>query len=224
MTRDYRHGHGQKQAFQRKSQQDQPNKIEASGVSVWVVGMVILIGFMFAFFVVNHFISQSNKPLEILEQEVFQVTSELKETLDINASPIVTVPQVKAAEIVVSKEPSLDKKDSSHADTSHHYSFYHGLSQTEVVVEAELISVALTQPYYIQAGSFGSEKVAKQEQRRLEKHGQVLTVSALTKGSRTYYRLRVGPFKDRLVMNKKRNELRKLGVDTLLIKAPRTSS
>jgi hypothetical protein len=29
----------------------------------------------------------------------------------------------------------------------------------------------------------------------------------------------MGPFKDRLIMNKTRNELRKLGVDTLLIKA-----
>ena len=220
MTRDYRHGHGQKQAFQRKSQKGQSNKEGASGISMWGVGIVISIGFVLVFFVANHFISQSNKPLEAIEQKVFQATTELKETLDLDTSPSVTVPsQVKVAEGVVSDVSTLDEAKSNHENTSHHYSFYHGLSQTEVVVEAELISVALTQPYYIQAGSFGSEKVANQEQRRLAKHGQSLTVSALTKGSRTYYRLRMGPFKDRLIMNKTRNELRKLGVDTLLIKA-----
>lgn len=220
MTRDYRHGHGQKQAFQRKSQKGQPNKEGASGISMWGIGIVITIGFVLVFFVANHFISQSNKPLEAIEQKVFQATTELKETLDLDTSPSVTVPsQVKVAESVVSDVSTLNEAKSNHENTSHHYSFYHGLSQTEVVVEAELISVALTQPYYIQAGSFGSEKVANQEQRRLAKHGQSLTVSALTKGSRTYYRLRMGPFKDRLIMNKTRNELRKLGVDTLLIKA-----
>ncbi|VAW47749.1 hypothetical protein MNBD_GAMMA04-2309 [hydrothermal vent metagenome] len=220
MTRDYRHGHGKKQAFQRKSQQESPKHEGMSGSFIWLAAVLISLGLAFVFFIANYFLSQSNKPLEVIKQSEIEIIEESKETPDINVSPPVVVPaQLNVVESVISEEPVVDDNDSSHTNTSHHYSFYHGLSQTEVVVEAELISVALTQPYYIQAGSFGSEKVANQELKRLEKHGQSLTVSALTKGSRTYYRLRMGPFKDRLVMNKKRNELRKLGVDTLLIKA-----
>ncbi|MCF6299147.1 MAG: SPOR domain-containing protein [Thiomicrorhabdus sp.] len=211
MTRDYRHGHGQKQAFQRKSQQEKSGKVSTSGFSIWVVALVVSVILVLVFFVVNLFLSQEKETLSATEQRVLQATKEVKKTPDTSAEVI-----VESAPLKESEEVAFEEKEVNH---SNHYSFYHGLSQTEVVVEAELISVALTQPYYIQAGSFGSEKIAKQEQRRLAKHGQILTVSGLTKGKRTYYRLRVGPFKDRLVMNKQRNELRRLGVDTLLIKA-----
>lgn len=212
MTRDYRHGHGQKQSFQRKSQQEKQNKEGSFGVSIWVVGFVVSVILVLVFFVVKFFLLPEKQAVILSEQRVSQVTKEIKKTPDLSSEVIIESLPLKKPKVVY-------KEEGEGVNPSNHYSFYHGLSQTEVVVEAELISVVLTRPYYIQAGSFGSEKIAKQEQSRLAKHGQTLTVSALTKGSRTYYRLRVGPFKDRLVMNKQRNELRRLGVDTLLIKA-----
>jgi len=213
VTRDYRHGHGQKQSFQRRSQQEAPSKEASSVGAIWWATIIVSTVLIAVFFIVKHFLMQESAPLKITDQVVLQEEGE-EESI---ASPEAVVESLS----LQATEDVLQEDESESVDTKvlKHYSFYHGLSQTEVVVEAELISVALTQPYYIQAGSFGSEKVAKQEQRRLAKHGHVLTVSALTKGSRTYYRLRAGPFTDRLVMNKQRNELRKFGVDTLLIKA-----
>ena len=211
MTRDYRHGHGQKQAFQRRSQQAASSKGAPSSRSVWWVSIIVSVVLVFVFLVAKHFLTQESLPLLTVTNQAEDESTVLTEAL-VKAEP---TPAIEA--VLTESEPEVVD-----INVSNHYSFYHGLSQTEVVVEAELISVALTQPYYIQAGSFGSEKIAKQEQARLAKHGQVLTVSALTKGSRTYYRLRVGPFTDRLEMNKQRNVLRKLGVDTLLIKAKAT--
>jgi Cell division protein len=89
------------------------------------------------------------------------------------------------------------------------------------VVDAVPLSVALEDAYYIHAGTFGSEAVARKEQQRLANLGEAVELSVLQSGERTYYRLRVGPFHDRLAMNKRRNALRRLGVDTLLVKAPK---
>jgi len=211
VTRDYRHGHGQKQAFQRRSQQTEVSKETTSSGSVWWVAIIVSVVLIFVFLVAKHFLMQESVPLLTVTNQTENESKVLTEAL------VKVEPTPAIEEVLTESEPEVVD-----TNVSNHYSFYHGLSQTEVVVEAELISVALTQPYYIQAGSFGSEKIAKQEQARLAKHGQTLTVSALTKGSRTYYRLRVGPFTDRLEMNKQRNVLRKLGVDTLLIKAKAT--
>jgi cell division protein FtsN len=95
------------------------------------------------------------------------------------------------------------------------------LAKTEVVVDAEPLPVKLPQPYYIQAGSFGKKEVALKEQARLKRFGFDTQLSAQQGQKRIYYRLRLGPFSDRLQMNKVRNQLRNVGVDTLLIKAPK---
>ncbi len=214
MARDYRHGHAHRRSFQRKSQQESARTIEKrSSLLIWGVALLLSVALVAVFFVVKHFVFQSAKPSEPESQTIFKAAkgSEKKLSVEVESE---SQEHAALTEVVVSeKEGVLDDVDSNF------YSFYQGLSQTEVIVEAELISVALEQPYYIQAGSFGSKSVAKEEVSRLKKHGQKLEISALTKGSRTYYRLRMGPFTDRLLMNKKRNELRKLGVDTLLIKS-----
>ncbi|VAW48212.1 hypothetical protein MNBD_GAMMA03-412 [hydrothermal vent metagenome] len=229
MARDYRHGHRHKQAFQRKSQREEaPTRGQRSGAIVWGAGILVSIVLLVGFFVVNHFISQGAKSSSFELKNIFQSTESVQKKTDVSTEQESKLtpepkPELKSSKVMVNEVviPEDGDEKSVKYSAQNHYSFYQGLSQTEVVVEAELISVALSQPYYIQAGSFGSEKLAKQEQKRLKKHGQQLTVSGLTRDGRTYYRLRVGPFSDRLRMNKRRNELRKLGVDTLLIKAPK---
>lgn len=221
MARDYRHGHSHKKAFQRKSQQDKKVVTKRSFSLALVLGLFFVVVSLGVFLVISYFMSQENDFLVSPNKTTSQSVMELKEVVE---TPI-KKDKISQSDVVTKIEAVLpessDAGDDIQKSSQNIYSFYQGLGQTEVVVEAELISVALSQPYYIQAGSFGSEKMASQELRRLAKHGQKLTLSALTKKNRTYYRLRAGPFKDRLKMNKKRNELRKLGVDTLLIKAAR---
>lgn len=237
MARDYRHGHGHKQAFQRKSQQAESQENEKRSVSlIWGAGFLVSAILLVGFFVTEHFVSKGAKSSEQTGSNIFQSALEEKQAteapVDEVSKPLQPLPQPKSQpnpkglmvnEVVVPEVTQAQGESDSVSSTQRQYSFYQGLSQTEVVVEAEQISVELTQPYYIQAGSFGTEATAKQEQKRLAKHGLKLEISALNSGKRTYYRLRVGPFKDRLDMNKRRNELRKFGVDTLLIKAPKAT-
>ena len=221
MARDYRHGHGHRRSFQRKSQQEERVIESRSPLLVWGGALLISVIFIAIFFVVKHFVFQEKKPSESVENVADQLTGNIEKTPISEAKMASVIPAENSSEALSDQrsEPvPSNEKEVREKEIGIDYSFYQGLSQTEVIVEAELISVALEQPYYIQAGSFGSKSVAMQEVNRLKKHGQQLEISALKKGDRTYYRLRVGPFSDRLLMNKKRNELRKLGVDTLLIK------
>lgn len=221
MARDYRHGHGHRRSFQRKSQQEERVIESRSPLLVWGGALLISVIFIAVFFVVKHFVFQEKKPSESVENVADQLTGNIEKTPISEAKMASVIPAENSSEALSDQrsEPvPSNEKEVREKEIGIDYSFYQGLSQTEVIVEAELISVALEQPYYIQAGSFGSKSVAMQEVNRLKKHGQQLEISALKKGDRTYYRLRVGPFSDRLLMNKKRNELRKLGVDTLLIK------
>lgn len=214
MTRDYRHGAvRKKQTYQRKSQQ-QPDVAEqefsGSGKTIWLGVMGLSVALLVGFFVVKHFadhgVKSSGESNPNPTEEVLVVKPESSETE--SSQPAKPEPMVVET---VSPEATQPQKIE--------YSFYTGLAETEVVVDVEPISIQLEVPYYILAGTFGSEKVARQEHRRLAKLGQELTFSPLTKKTRTYYRLMAGPFEDRLSLNAKRNELRALGVDTLAIKS-----
>lgn len=230
MARDYRHGHSNKKGFTRKSQQTS-HQLEKRSVSlIWGAGFLVSAVLLIGFFVTQHFVSKGAKSAVPAEKTIFQSAVALQEATsasieDISQKLQPPQPEVikKTTETTLSAS-TVEDELSSEEEKSHskqQYSFYEGLSQTEVVVDVEPISVKLDTPYYIQAGSFGSEAVAFKEQRRLAKLGQILQVSALHKPNRTYYRLRVGPFDDRLILNKRRNELRRIGLGTLLIKAPK---
>lgn len=222
MARDFRHGHHQnKQQFQRKSQSSSQSATngKSSVPMIWAGGFLVSAVLLIGFFVTQHFVSQGAKSDQSAETSIFKAAKEIKEK---------TVEKVQAVSEKMQPKPVVVEAvnlqmDEELAEEAHKpsYSFYEGLGQMEVIVDAVPLSVALKQPYYIQAGTFGSEKVAKQEQARLARLGETLQLSVLTTKKRTYYRLRVGPFVDRLVLNKKRNELRRLGVDTLLLKAPK---
>ncbi|WP_321325027.1 SPOR domain-containing protein [Thiomicrorhabdus sp.] len=227
MARDFRHGHGQhrKQTFQRKSQAT-PKSVQSGKSSVakiWAGGFLVSIVLLIGFFVTQHFASQGVKSNQVTEKSIFSTATEIKEKAVESVQGVSAKLQPKPV-VVEAVKITPDKPEQASTQEEPKYSFYDGLGQMEVVVDAEPIPVALEQPYYIQAGTFGSEEIAKKEQKRLARLGQKVEISNLKTKVRTYYRLRVGPFTDRLVMNKRRNELRQLGVDTLLIKAPKVEN
>lgn len=180
--------------FQRKSQQQPEITVSSRDHSslIWVSVILLSLGLMGGFFIVQHFIhkSQTQKTHEVIAKSVTAVKPQ-KTAVAINSSESVDEPI--------------------------HYTFYEGLKKTEVIVEAEPISVALKNPHYILAGTFGTRKEALREQARLKRLGQVVSLNVV-KLKKTYYRLSLGPFYDRLEMNKKRNELHNIGVDVLIVK------
>ncbi len=223
MTRDYRHGHIQRRSFQRRSQQNRPAKAKRSAFAVWSMAVLVSVIFVLAFFIMTHFMSSAPSVSNVAEP-TFKEEALISKTADQHSTKMVS----EAESVVLSSSVLEQKSVAAMAEVTAQneeaptpvYSFYHDLGQTEVVVEAELISVQLEQPYYIQAGSFSSKEAALKEVERLKKHGQLLELSALKSGEKVHYRLRIGPFTDRLLLNQQRNKLRKLGVDTLLVKVP----
>lgn len=211
MSRDYRYGHNHHKAgFQRKSQQQETRPSRAVG-RVWVIGLLVSVVFLGGFWVVQHFMSGQPYAKNQATSEIYAEVNALPEE-PVNKQATITVEAIVA-------DKSFDESVEA-AEKPRTYSFYEGLKETEVVVDVVPISVKLEDAYYIYAGSFGSQEIALKEQRRLARFGQIVDLSPLHQRDRTYYRLRVGPYDDRLEMNKKRNELRALGVDTLLIKVP----
>lgn len=211
MARDYKQKHfTAKQPYQRKSQLQKREEEPASPMKwVWLVAGVITVGLLGGFFVVQHFAHKGVKSGDA--RQITEAASKTQEQPVMKSKETEKPTEKRAFEAtVVTKASEVEHKI--------HYSFYHGLAQTEVVVNAVPISIELPSPYYIQAGTFTEQDAALREQKRLAQHDQPMKISSIQSRGKTYYRLRLGPFTDRLVMNRKRNELRKLGVDTLLIR------
>jgi cell division protein FtsN len=203
MARDFKHRHRyhSKKTFQRRSQLPESQaETKGSSLNIWLGVIVLSLGLVGSYYVFQHFAQKVNQ-VSVAEE----VNSDSKETTEKSASVMVKAMSVDT--------PNEVKKSPIE------FSFYEGLAESEVVVDAVPLSTTLERPHYIQAGTFGSRKIALQEQQRLAKMGQELDLTVFKGSKRDYYRLRIGPYTDRLEMNKKRNELRRLGVDTLLIKA-----
>jgi hypothetical protein len=204
MARDYKQQRvNKKQVFKRKSQQAQQGIVEKDGISFNLVFRFLLVLLFLSLIVIFY---QFSDLFQDDELEVQTPSLELNETKK---------PDLK----LVVNPLEQPKRTIKTID----YSFYNGLAETEVVVDIDPISIKLDSLYFIQAGTFGKEKQALIEQKRLKKFGQELAISTFKTSLKTYYRLRVGPFDDRLEMNKKRNELRRLGLDTLLIKSKKNT-
>jgi len=211
MSRDYRYGHNSKaKGFQRRSQQ-KPSERSRSVGKIWLIGALVSVNFLGGFLVVQHFMSSQSAKEAVPPSEIYAEVTEPVKKEDTRLT-------VQALPVVQTVEESGIEEPVEQSNTTK-YSFYQGLKESEVIVDAVPISVQLDAAYYILAGTFGSEKVALKEQQRLARLGQQVGMAPVKGKSRTYYRLSVGPFTDRLVMNAKRNELRRLGVDTLLLKS-----
>lgn len=212
-TRDYRHGPSKRKPYQRRSQVDLKPAAESKiGLKRLISLMILLTLLLFlGYWIAQHFMTQgvksdSEKPVDEI------LTSEVADTIQVPSS---RTPQL-AAQVAPLVVESLPVSSSVESSKSIQYTFYHGLAETEVVVDAEPIPVKLANPYYIVAGTFGSEAVAQKELNRLSSAQESVNLTVFK--TDRYYRLRAGPFEDRLELNRKRNVLRSLGADTLLMR------
>lgn len=213
MSRDYRHGHSkQGKGFQRRSQQQAAVEQGRSTTGrVWLIGALVSISLLGGFLVIKHFMSIKQIKDPVAPSEIY---TEVTEPIN-RPKPTTMTVEALPSQAGLEAEQTPNQTDKNQTK----YSFYQGLKATEVIVDAVPLSVVLEADYFVIAGTFGSEKVALQEQARLARLGQPVKVAEISGRKGTLYRLSVGPYRDRLQMNAKRNELRKLGVDTLLIKA-----
>lgn len=210
MARDYRHGPARRAGFQRKSQQDGTS--QESGVNLssnqllWLGGLALTLFLVAAFFVIKHFASQGVKASETRNNEIYQLEASPAEPAPglVVETPTVEQPETPAAEV----EESLTSR----------FSFYHDLALTEVVVDVEPLPIELPEPMWIQAGSFSEPEQAAREQARLLRGGHEVMVSAIDTASGRFYRIMAGPYTDRLIMNQVRNNLRRLGADTRVVR------
>ncbi|BBP44257.1 SPOR domain-containing protein [Thiosulfativibrio zosterae] len=219
MAGDLRHGYGgsHKKPYQRKSQQVAEESSAGSSVRlVWVAATFLALGLVLGYFVVYHFATEGVGTRQ--EAQAKASVEEIKTPDVAQAKEVVAEPEEASPQQPLNVVAITPATASAKTAQPLEYSFYHGLSETEVLVDAEPIPVTLPVPYYIQAGTFGSAEQAQKEKARLARMGQAVEVS-IYQGKKLYYRLRMGPFDDRLELNKKRNELNRLGVDTLLVKS-----
>mgnify|MGYP001027973204 CR=1 FL=1 len=228
MSRDYRHGHKSKHKnFQRRSQTADRQALKSQAVSkIWFVGVLVSVTFLAGFWVVKHFMNTSQSKDAVAPSKIYAEATQAKGT---DMTQPKTQPVIKVEALALDEQnaqapslqvPALKATAPNNSNNNQpQYSFYQGLKDTEVVVHAVPISIELDATYYILAGTFGSENGALKEQKRLADLGQVVEVTQFTDHRRTHHRLMVGPFNDRLLMNAKRNELRRLGIKTALIKS-----
>lgn len=212
MTRDYKHKVvAPKKVYKRRSQQ-QTESVEKKLPLRWVwLGTLVLSGVLAGgFFIVQHFATHGVKSDAPFSPIAKNLEGENKKTT-VSETPSAQTDAHQAVE-------AINVASAQKSDVEIEYTFYQGLAETEVVVKVEPISVKLDTPYMIQAGTFTTHERALKELTRLKQAGLDLTLSSILYQNKRYYRLRMGPFDDRLELNKQRNVLRGFGVDTLLIR------
>lgn len=163
-------------------------------------------------------VNNSEKGTETGEAKVPQESSALKAAQDFLGSLGKSEDDAGTDEAVVVNALDTQAQAAKPATPEPVYSFYQGLGEVEVLVDAEPLPVQLEKVHYIQAGSFGSKQIAIKEQQRLAKHGVTLKLNEYQGTKRIYYRLVSGPYHNRLELNKQRNILRRLGASTLVFK------
>jgi cell division protein FtsN len=78
---------------------------------------------------------------------------------------------------------------------------------------------ALSETYYLQAGSFKGADQADRFKARLALMGFETDIQTITINNRdTYHRVRVGPYSDLRTLDKARNRLKKAGIETRTVK------
>ncbi|MGE4503297.1 MAG: SPOR domain-containing protein [Thiomicrospira sp.] len=214
MARDFRHGYARRQGFMRKSQQAD-SETPATGLSIpgqrigWGVALLTL-ALLATFFVVKHFASSSSRVAEPAVMEVYQSKTDVSPGL-VNTQQI--KPSVKQQAEKTDALPAVDADETR-------YTFYVDLPQMEIVVDAEPLPIQLPEPMWLQAGSFRDLKQAQTEQQRLARSGYEVEIAPIESRNGVFYRMMIGPFTDRLELNKARNQIRRLGADTRIVRTP----
>lgn len=223
MARDFRHGPAQRRSYQRQSQQQQPEETESLLVQapVWLWALLLTAMLVGGFIVIKHFAKNGLKSTSQSASEIYQpqvtespssASKDMSELVD-GHNPNLAVKRQKIeldnVEVEVSETNETDAP---------RYTFYSDLPETEVVVNVEPLPITLTEPMWIQAGSFRELTQAQQEKQRLESAGRKVDIAPVDTAKGTYYRILSGPYNDRLVMNQERNHLRRMGADTRVVK------
>jgi cell division protein FtsN len=222
MARDYRYGPAQKAGYQRKSQRapgfdsansaNRPSRPLSSKGFVWLIlglSLVLALGF----YVTNHFkqhgpksqwsqdaLSDEALALEALAHESTKPTE--------SSAPAVVVEPVATPEVAASgTEPSRPS-----------FRFYEDLPRLATVTDVQPLPVQLPEPLWIQAGSFRHLEQAQREQHRLSTEDRVMQIAPIETANGKFYRIVIGPYTDRLKLNQHRNELRRFGADTRVVK------
>ncbi|SFR55098.1 SPOR domain-containing protein [Thiomicrospira sp. ALE5] len=213
MARDYRYGPGQKPGYQRKSQQTQavPEK-SSSGKPlttkkfIWlVVGLSLVLAL--AFYVTNHFKQHGPKNQWSQAELTDQAVSEEQ----------VFISTAKQQPVEIMPEEDLVEPTTDVALPSTSFRFYEDLPRLATVTDVEPLPVQLPDPMWIQAGSFRRLEQAQREQQRLSTEERVMQIAPIETENGKFYRIVLGPFTDRLELNRHRNALRRLGADTRVV-------
>ena len=211
MARDYRHGPARRAGFKRQSQQGQESEQPSVSSNQWIIwgGVLLTVGLMGAFVIIKHFAAQSQQTSGV--SEVYQA---------VNAPAVEEEPVREVVELVVPDTTSQPEEVEAVEEESTRFTFYADLPQMEVVVDAEPLPVTLPDPMWIQAGSFRRLEQAQTEQARVARGGHELEIAPIETRNGTFYRLMIGPFTDRLELNRVRNQIRRFGADTRVLRIP----
>ena len=95
---------------------------------------------------------------------------------------------------------------------------FNHLKDLEVVTNVEVLSVEMSHPHYLIAGSFRDERAAQRELKRLQVVEPNLKIKASESRGRPVFYIKSQLFTDRLDMNKIRNRLRGAGAHVQVIK------
>lgn len=212
MARDYRHGPRPKFEFQRRSQQMLAEHEDQGRRKLPFTGKIGLffLSLVTAFLIISHFVQQfkqkaADKPEA---NQVYQPDSLLNQD---QSALIVTPSTLPVAQTETQDPPQALPLN---------YRFYTELPEMEVVVDVAPLPIKLSEPMWIQAGSFRDLVQAEREQRRLSAEGRQVLISPIETQNGVFYRMMLGPFTDRLLLNQQRNALRRMGADTRVVKPP----
>jgi len=214
MARDYRHGPARKAGFQRKSQQgiqasDSKNTrtpLTTKRLVLLLLGLSLAVGF--GFYITNHFKQFGAKGQKLIEQPAALASHQEKQSQ--LASP------VEPAIVATHSEPDVSVEQQVPARPS--FRFYEDLPQLATVTDVEPLPLQLPEPLWIQAGSFRQLDQAQREQRRLSLEDRRMQIAPIDTENGQFYRIVIGPYSDRLALNKDSNNLRRLGADVRVVK------
>lgn len=229
MARDYRYGPAQKAGYQRKSQQaPTPNNVQPSQRPLTAKGFVwLILGLSLAlavgFYVTNHFKQHGPKSQwsqDALSDEALALESLSHEsTTPLVPDPISTRPAESSAPAVIIEPVATPEVATSVTEPPRpSFRFYEDLPRLTTVTDVQPLSVQLSEPMWIQAGSFRHLEQAQREQRRLSTEDRVMQIAPIETANGKFYRIVIGPYTDRLLLNQHRNELRRFGADTRVVK------
>lgn len=136
-----------------------------------------------------------------------------------------TVEMPQTAEIATTKKPEKNKSDPKSGSATAQkprFDFYTILPEMEVIVpakEAKNTPRAVTPgAYFLQAGSFKNLADADTLKARLALLGMEAKIEPVTVEDATWYRVRLGPFKDMEQLNKMLGDLRQNNINALPVR------